>query len=204
MPTTDDVMPALRNLKPVPTALLVWCAGDDEPKRVAVANVRNRWARVAAVLAQLEWRRIEAHDKAGGVLGAYALDDDGAGDAPAASGAGLTIREREIGDLVLLSFKQAHAMFTGMFGSLLASVRGQMESMTTTQRQLTASYERMLVVQRETMQLQAGADGGDDSGLADVVKTLVQREALQREARKDAEERKPADKSSKKSAGSVR
>lgn len=202
MPTTDDVMPALRNLKPVPTALLVWCAGDDEPKRVAVANVRNRWARVAAVLAQLEWRRIEAHDKAGGVLGAYALDDDGAGDAPAASGAGLTIREREIGELVLLSFKQAHAMFTGMFGSLLASVRGQMESMTTTQRQLTASYERMLVVQRETMQLQAGATegGGDDSGLADVVRTLVEREAR----KGDGVERKPADRSSKKSAGSVR
>ena len=58
MPTTDDVMPALRDLKPVPTALLVWCVGDDEPKRVVVANVRNRWARVAAVLAQLEWRRI--------------------------------------------------------------------------------------------------------------------------------------------------
>lgn len=200
MPTTDDVMPALRNLKPVPTALLVWCAGDDEPKRVAVANVRNRWARVAAVLAQLEWRRIEAHDKAGGVLGAYALDDDGAGDAPAASGAGLTIREREIGELVLLSFKQAHAMFQGMFGSLISSVRGQLESMTATQRQLTTSYERLMLVQRETMHLQAGEAGGDDSGLAEVVRTLVQREA-----RKDAApERKPADKSGKKSAASVR
>lgn len=201
MPTIDDVLPSLRNLKPVPTALMVWCAGDDEPKRVAVANVRNRWARVAAVLAQLEWRRIEAHDKAGGVLGAYTLDDDGADAATAPAAGGLTIREREIGDLVLLSFKQAHAMFTGMFGSLLASVRGQMESMTTTQRQLTASYERMLVVQRETMQLQAGATegGGDDSGLADVVRTLVEREAR----KGDGGERKPADKS-KKSAGSVR
>lgn len=199
MPTIDDVLPSLRNLKPVPTALLVWCAGDDAPKRVAVANVRNRWSRVAAVLQQLDWRRIEAHDKAGGVLGAYTLDDD-APDATAPSVGGLTIREREIGELVLLSFKQAHAMFTGMFGSLLASVRGQMESMTTTQRQLTASYERMLVVQRETMQLQAGATegGGDDSGLADVVRTLVEREA-----RKSVDgERKPADKSSKKSAGS--
>lgn len=201
MPTIDDVLPALRNLKPVPTALLVWCAGDDAPKRVAVANVRNRWARVGQVLAQLDWRRIEAHDKAGGVLGAYALDDDDAADASAPSVGGLTIREREIGDLVLLSFKQAHAMFTGMFGSLLASVRGQMESMTTTQRQLTASYERMLVVQRETMQLQAGAsESGDDSGLADVVRTLVEREA-----RKSADaDRKPADKSTKKPAGSVR
>lgn len=201
MPTIDDVIPSLRNLKPVPTALLVWCAGDDAPKRVAVANVRNRWARVGAVLAQLDWRRIEAHDKAGGVLGAYTLDDD-APDATAPSVGGLTIREREIGELVLLSFKQAHAMFTGMFGSLLASVRGQMESMTTTQRQLTASYERMLVVQRETMQLQAAAEPeGDDSGLADVVRTLVEREA-----RKSAStsERKPADKSPKKSAESVR
>ena len=201
MPTTDDVMPALRNLKPVPTALLVWCAGDDEPKRVAVANVRNRWARVAAVLAQLEWRRIEAHDKTGGVLGAYALDDDGADVATAPAAGGLTIREREIGELVLLSFKQSHAMFTSMFGSLLASVRGQMESMATTQRQLTASYERMLVVQRETMQLQAGAsEGGDDSGLADVVRTLVERESR----KSAAADRKPADKSGKKSAGSVR
>ena len=203
MPTTDDVLPALRNLKPVPTALLVWCAGDDAPKRVAVANVRNRWSRVGAVLAQLEWRRIEAHDKAGGVLGAYTLDDEDAALGAPAAGGGLTIREREIGELVLLSFKQAHAMFTGMFGSLLASVRGQMESMTTTQRQLTASYERMLVVQRETMQLQAGAaDDGDDSGLADVVRTLVAREA--REAKSAPRERKPDDKSSKKSAGSVR
>lgn len=201
MPTTDDVMPALRNLKPVPTALLVWCAGDDEPKRVAVANVRNRWARVAAVLAQLEWRRIEAHDKAGGVLGAYALDDDGADVATAPAAGGLTIREREIGELVLLSFKQSHAMFTSMFGSLLASVRGQMESMATTQRQLTASYERMLVVQRETMQLQAGAsEGGDDSGLADVVRTLVERESR----KSAAADRKPDDKATKKTAGSVR
>lgn len=203
MPNTDDVLHALRNLKPAPAALLVTCAGDDAPKRVAVANVRNRWSRVGAVLGQLDWRHVEAHDKAGGVLGAWSSDDDGdaLGGAPAAGG--LTIREREIGDLVLLSFKQAHAMFTGMFGSLLASVRGQMESMTTTQRQLTASYERMLVVQRETMQLQAGAaDDGDDSGLADVVRTLVAREA--REAKSAPRERKPDDKSSKKSAGSVR
>jgi hypothetical protein len=202
MPTIDDVLPSIRSLKPVPTALLVWCAGDDAPKRVALPNVRNRWARVGAVLAKLDWRRIEAHDKAGGVLGAYALDDDDAADASAPSVGGLTIREREIGDLVLLSFKQSHAMFTSMFGSLLASVRGQMESMATTQRQLTASYERMLVVQRETMQLQAGATeaGGDDGGLADVVRTLVEREA-----RKSVDgERKPADKSGKKSAASVR
>lgn len=198
----NNVITPLRNLKPVPTALLVWCAGDDAPKRVAVANVRNRWQRVGAVLAQLQWRRIEAHDKAGGVLGAYSLDDDDGADVDApTSGNGLTIRERELGELVLRSFKQAHDMFQGMFGSLLTSVRGQLESMTATQRQLTASYERLMVVQRETMHLQAGAtEGGDDSGLADVVRTLAEREA-----RKFVDAKgKPADNKAGKSSASVR
>jgi hypothetical protein len=175
MSNAADLVIALQRVKPVPTTLLVSLEGEDEPKRIAVPNVRKRWHRVEAVLEQLRWRSVEALDKAGNVLAVLSAEED-SGPAPAStSSAGLTIREREIADVVLLSFKQAHTMFMGMFGTLLGSINKQLEGNAQVSRNLTASYERLLHVQRETMEIAAG-EAGDDSGLGQVVQMLVTRE----------------------------
>lgn len=175
MSNAADLVIALQRVKPVPTTLLVSLEGEDEPKRIAVPNVRKRWHRVEAVLEQLRWRSVEALDKAGNVLAVLSAEED-SGPAPAStSSAGLTIREREIADVVLLSFKQAHHMFMGMFGTLLGSINKQLEGNAQVSRNLTASYERLLHVQRETMEIAAG-EAGDDSGLGQVVQMLVTRE----------------------------
>lgn len=180
--TGDQVVAELARIKPPPASLAVYVDGVAEPKRVPIPNVRKRWARVAAVVEQLPWLVIEAHDKQGGLVGGpWKSDDDGA--PPPAVGAGLTIREREIAEVVLASFKQAHAMFLGMFGSLLGSVKTQMEAMTATSRHLTTSYERLMVVQRQTLELQSQgappAADDDDDGMAQllgIVETLAKRE----------------------------
>lgn len=182
MPNDDirDITADLQRVKPVPAALLVYCDGVAEPKRVAVPNVRKRWSRLSTVLDQLPWLVIEAIDKAGGVLATWRRDDDDGAPPPVVGG--LTIREREIGELVLSAFKQSHGMFLGMFGSLLQATKAQMEQMGAAGRQLTSSYERLMVVQRQTLELQQGSgregEGDDDGGggLADVVRALVTRE----------------------------
>lgn len=194
--TTAEVLADLARIKPPPVALAVFVDGVAEPKRVPIPNVRKRWARIASVLDQLPWLAIEARDKADGVLMTWKADGDDL--PPAGAGAGLTIREREIADVVLSSFKQAHAMFLGMFGSLLGSIRTQMESMTQTSRHLTTSYEKLLVVQRQTLELQATqapaagpADDDDDDGMGQllgVVKALAERE---REPAKDGNPPRP-------------
>lgn len=177
MSNAADLVIALQRVKPVPTTLLVSLEGEDEPKRIAVPNVRKRWHRVEAVLEQLRWRSVEALDKAGNVLAVLSAEDDSGPSSAPTSGtaAGLTIREREIADVVLLSFKQAHHMFMGMFGTLLASINKQLEGNAQVSRNLTASYERLLHVQRETIELAAG-EASDDSGLGQVVQALVARE----------------------------
>lgn len=198
MSNAADLVIALQRVKPVPTTLLVSLEGEDEPKRIAVPNVRKRWHRVEAVLEQLRWRSVEALDKAGNVLAVLSAEED-SGPAPAStSSAGLTIREREIADVVLLSFKQAHHMFMGMFGTLLGSINKQLEGNAQVSRNLTASYERLLHVQRETMEIAAG-EAGDDSGLGQVVQMLVAREMT-----KVAGKVAPAAAPPKKSAPNVR
>ena len=186
--TTAEVLADLARIKPPPVALAVFVDGVAEPKRVPIPNVRKRWARIASVLDQLPWLAIEARDKADGVLMTWKADGDDL--PPSGAGAGLTIREREIAEVVLSSFKQAHAMFLG-------SIRTQMESMTTTSRHLTASYEKLLVVQRQTLELQAtqapAADPTDDDDdgmgqLLGVVKALAERE---REPAKDGNPPRP-------------
>lgn len=175
MSNAADLVIALQRVKPVPTTLLVSLEGEDEPKRIAVPNVRKRWHRVEAVLEQLRWRSVEALDKAGNVLAVLSAEEDSGPSPASTSSAGLTIREREIADVVLLSFKQAHHMFMGMFGTLLGSINKQLEGNAQVSRNLTASYERLLHVQRETMEIAAG-EAGDDSGLGQVVQMLVTRE----------------------------
>lgn len=171
----------LPRLRPVPAALLVY-AGDDAPaRRVAVPGARKRWSQLARVLDGMAWESVEAVDASGAVLGVWRRGGD---DAPAVAAApGLTIRERELAQLVLTAFRESHQMFQGMFGSLLTAVRSQLEQTTQAGRQLTSSYEQLLVVQRQTMQLAASesADDGDGegSGLGEVVQALVARELSQ-------------------------
>lgn len=183
--TGDQVVAELARIKPPPASLAVYVDGVAEPKRVPIPNVRKRWARVAAVIDQLPWSAIEAHDKQGGLVGGpWKSDDEGA---PPPGAAGLTIREREIADVVLLSFKQAHTMFLGMFGALLSSVKTQMDAMSATSRHMTASYERLMVVQRQALELQAAPPPAappddDDDGMAHllgIVETLARREQAQ-------------------------
>jgi hypothetical protein len=48
--------------------LLVHVDGEDEPRRIPVPDVRRRWERVMAVVGELQWTKVEAQDKKGGLL----------------------------------------------------------------------------------------------------------------------------------------
>lgn len=87
--------------------LNVYVEGDDEPKPVAVPDVRKKWERTMNVIRELAWTRVEAVDKKGGLLFVHKRgphDENAAGDVedigfgPASAG-----RAAEVGQLLAVT-----------------------------------------------------------------------------------------------------
>lgn len=167
-PTVAD---KLRSLKP--HHLVVTVDGEDEPRRLAVPNVRNRWQRIDAVLAQLRWTVVDARDKAGATLALLQADDDPSLVAPpavATSGAGVTIRERELVELTMAAYdrgaraaQESADRALGRAEKSLAmvadAITAQLEMMSTATRAVVGQYSEALTLQRT---LTAGPAPGDD------------------------------------------
>jgi hypothetical protein len=168
------VVDRLRSLKP--HHLIVTIEGEDEPRRLAVPNIRNRWQRVDNVLAQLRWTTIDARDKSGATLGLLKVADD---DAPAAaaaplaaSGHGITIRERELCDLMLTAVdrgaRAAQESADRALGraerslTLVAEgITAQLEMMSAATRAVVGQYSEALTLQRTLTAGPAPAADGD-------------------------------------------
>lgn len=163
------VVDRLRSLKP--HHLIVTIEGEDEPRRLAVPNIRNRWQRVDNVLAQLRWTTIDARDKSGATLGLLKVaDDDAPASAPlAASGHGITIRERELCDLMLTAVdrgaRAAQESADRALGraerslTLVAEgITAQLEMMSAATRAVVGQYSEALTLQR-TLTAGPAADG---------------------------------------------
>ena len=181
-PTVAD---KLRSLKP--HHLVVTVDGEDDPRRLAVPNVRNRWQRIDAVLAQLRWTVVDARDKAGATLALLQAEDDPAAVAPtpATSGAGVTIRERELVELTMSAYdrgaRAAQDSADRALGraekslTLVAeAITAQLEMMSTATRAVVGQYSEALTLQR-TLQLQPAPAAGEDEGALPALLAMMAR-----------------------------
>lgn len=166
-PTVAD---KLRSLKP--HHLVVTVDGEDEPRRLAVPNVRNRWQRIDAVLAQLRWTIIDARDKGGATLALLQAEDDPPGPAPmpATSGAGVTIRERELVELTMAAYDRGARAAQDSADRALGraeksltmvadAITAQLDMMTTATRAVVGQYSEALTLSRT---LTAGPPAGEE------------------------------------------
>lgn len=173
-PTVAD---RLRTIKP--HHLLVAVEGEDEPRRLAVPNVRNRWQRIDAVLAQLRWTTIDARDKSGGTLAMLQAESD---DVPppalssSAAGAGVTIRERDLVELTMSAYdrgaRAAQESADRALGRaersltmVAESITAQLEMMTQATRAVVGQYSEALTLQRTLTAGPAAAAGEDEGAL---------------------------------------
>lgn len=106
MITGDDVETIRGELAKHRPARVVVFQGDAEVRKLNVPNTKKRWQTVLAVLAKLEFTRIELHDRAGGLLSVWdaPVDDE----APPAA-ASVTAREEGLLRLMLAAQKEALA-----------------------------------------------------------------------------------------------
>jgi len=177
-PTVAD---RLRTLKP--HHLLVTVEGEDEPRKLAVSNVRNRWQRIDTVLAQLRWTLIDARDKSGATLGLLRAEEDDASPVatPSSGGAGVTIRERELVELTMAAYDRGaraaqesadRALGRAEKSLVLVSdsIAAQLEVMSQATRAVVGQYSEALTLQRT---LTAGAAPAPDDAGADMLPALL-------------------------------
>lgn len=156
----DQVAAELQKLKP--HHLLVTVDGEEAPKRVAIPNVRNRWTRIEKLLAGLQWRRIEACDKAGGILQVFAAVDDATTPAdpttelPGGDGT-ITLRERDlvvllgahaekVSRLVLDGQREVRQQFEAQQVALFNGVRSVLDTISTSTRAVTAQWQQAITL----------------------------------------------------------
>lgn len=179
-PTVAD---KLRSLKP--HHLVVTVDGEDEPRRLAVPNVRNRWQRIDAVLAQLRWTVIDARDKGGATLALLQAEDDPTpAPMPAtASGAGVTIRERELIELTMAAYDRGARAAQDAADRALGraeksltmvseAITAQLEMMSTATRAVVGQYSEALTLQRT---LSVGAPPTEDEGALPALLAMMAR-----------------------------
>jgi hypothetical protein len=155
----------IRKLKP--HHLLVTIEGDEEPRKIAVPNVRNRWERIATLLDTMTWTNIEARSKDGGTLAMLTPPTDGASSTSGNRTDDVhTIRERDLLDLLdrandraVARALEAQSIGTQRYEALATlmfeGVRNILDVVTTSTRAVTAQFTQAL-----TLSAQGGADDG--------------------------------------------
>lgn len=193
MHNLDDLVSELQRLQPIPTTLRVTIDGEPEPRRVAVPNVRKRWARIATTLAALPpWTLVEACAKDGSVIHAMRPDADAVPTVDGASPGGVTVREAELVRLVLEAQRQRDDAHRSMFATLFRGVEQSLSIVALTMRQMAVSTEHRLTAVERTYQLAPPPRRDDDDdapGGLEAIAPLIQAMA----AKTDENVRRPTD-----------
>jgi hypothetical protein len=178
----------IRKLKP--HHLLVLVEGDEEPRKVAIPNVRNRWDRVATVLDAMRWTSIEARSKDGGTLSMLEPStSSSAGASENRTDDQTQIRERDLLDLLERSNDRAVARaleaqsagtqrYEALVSAMFEGVRSTLEVLTASTRAVAASYTQAMHLSATSSGPVGGA--GDDGGLAALAPLLSTLHGLQR------------------------
>jgi len=178
---SHDLDPAsdLANLKPIPHHLIVTVEGEEQPRRIAVPQVRRRWSRLDAVLSKLVWLEIDARDKDGATIALLRRPDEAAAPAPVElSGAGVTIRERELLEFCAAQSERTVNLVMQAQHQAVEQQRGLLNDLTQTVQQslrmLNLTHEAVLRSSVAAAQINAGNHGGDDdsSGM-EIIAPLV-------------------------------